>query len=111
MTTMTFADWLQKQLRRRELRQADLARMVNVHPGVVSTWASGKRTPSVPSCYAIADALDLSPAVVLDRAGHPTDGDHDDEVEERLLAMWRRLTPDGQDAVMQFVEFQRGRER
>jgi hypothetical protein len=32
-------------------------------------------------------------------------------VEDQLVIMWRKLSPDGQQAVLEFVDFQRGKER
>jgi transcriptional regulator with XRE-family HTH domain len=113
MMTMPFGQWLRRQLIRREMKQADLARKLEMRPGVVSYWLSDKRVPSVVSCYLIADALDLPSSHVLTAAGHPVEVDPEDrdEAEDRLLTLWRKLSDDGKDAVMQFVEFQRGRDQ
>jgi transcriptional regulator with XRE-family HTH domain len=59
--TTTFGAWLRQKLRLREVNAAGLARRLDVRPGVVSHWINNKRAPSVPSCYAIADVLDLTP--------------------------------------------------
>lgn len=111
MSAESFGAWLSAALKRREMNQSDLARRIGSGSGAVNQWVRGARVPSVESCWRIADAFDLPVVMVLRRAGHPVEeGDGDDD-EDRLLAMWRKLTPDGREDVMQFVEFRRARER
>jgi transcriptional regulator with XRE-family HTH domain len=86
---------------------------MGIPPITVSQWVRGKRVPSVPSCYAIADAFDLPDTHVLREARHPTgeEVDVDKELEDRLVSMWQKLSPHGQQAVLEFVEFHRSKER
>ena len=86
---------------------------MDIPPITVSQWVRDKRVPSVVNCYAIADAFDLPPSHVLSAAGHPTEEepDEDRDLEDRLVAMWRKLTPEGQEETLRFVEFRRGMER
>ena len=65
-----FADWFRKQLDRRDLSQADFARLIDMSTGTVSNWATGRRVPDPASCDLIADALGLDLDLVLWQAGH-----------------------------------------
>lgn len=94
------------------MSQSDLARRMDAPRSSVSSWARGARVPDVESCFRIADALDLLPIDVMRIAGHPVDDEPGpSELEDRLVGVWRRLTPEGQEAAVEFVEFLRGRER
>lgn len=91
---------------------ADLTARLHASTGAVSRWVNSHRIPSIESCYAIADALDLLPSDVMRAAGHPVDTvPGPSELETRLLGAWRKLAPDKQEDVMAFVEFLRDRER
>lgn len=112
METVTFGNWLQRQLMRREMTAAELARTTGYSPGAVSKWRNNTRIPDWAACVEIADALDLPVEHVLAATGRG-EGSEDAgrEVEDRLVATFRRLSDEGREAVLQFVEFQRGRER
>jgi transcriptional regulator with XRE-family HTH domain len=53
----TFADWLARELVRREMSQSDFARKIGASTGRVSEWLSGRRRPSPGSLDKITDAL------------------------------------------------------
>jgi len=108
----TFGDWLSQQLRRREMTQSELAAKLETRASTVGNWIHDRRIPGVESCWALADALDLSPVTVMRKAGHPVDEDDErSDEEDRLVAVWRKLTPEGQITAIDFVEFLRGKER
>jgi transcriptional regulator with XRE-family HTH domain len=91
MNTAEFGRWLQRQLDRREWKQADFARRVSLSTGTVSHWITGKRIPDPPSCDLIADALGIDVTDVLRRAGHlPVVSDDPEHVRE-LTALLRRV--------------------
>lgn len=84
-----FAQWLQRQIERREWDQARLARETRSSSGAVSMWLTGQRVPSPKSIERIADALDFDPDYVLALAGHRSgvlDGEVD-ELKEDLHAL------------------------
>ena len=90
-----------------------MARRVGVAPATVSRWLNGKRVPEWETCYGLADALVVPVDLVLAMTGRQQaeyqDGDREDE--DRVVLMYRSLSPDGQRAVREFIEFQRGRKR
>ncbi len=61
---------MQRELDRREWRQADLARRINASTGAVSQWVTGVRVPSPESCDRLADVLGADLDHVLALAGH-----------------------------------------
>jgi transcriptional regulator with XRE-family HTH domain len=70
MSRHEFAVWLQRQLQRREMTQADFARRLNTSSGVVNRWIREERTPSPANCDLIADVLHVDRDEVLALAGH-----------------------------------------
>lgn len=55
-----FGRWLQHRLDLKEMRQADLARVTDTTPGVVSHWIKGTRRPEPESVVRVCHALDAS---------------------------------------------------
>lgn len=110
--TASFGAWLRARLDERAMTAADLARRLGVSSGVVSNWIRGARRPSWESCHDLAAALDLPPDHVLAQVGHVSSAEAvGDELEERLIAMYRRLSPDVQRQVLEFTEWHRQRAR
>jgi len=66
----TFGAWIDSQLIRRQMSQADLARRLETSNSTVSNWIRGGRVPTPESCDKIADVLGLSVDDVLMAAGH-----------------------------------------
>ena len=54
---MTFSEWLKQQLRKYNIKQADIAQACNVTDGNVSNWMAKRNYPSNSSIVAIADLL------------------------------------------------------
>jgi hypothetical protein len=52
------------------MTQTDLWRLMRLPSASVSRWITGRYTPTVKNCVAIADALAIDRAQVLRRAGH-----------------------------------------
>jgi transcriptional regulator with XRE-family HTH domain len=69
MTKTDFADWLQSEMDARGLRQADLARLANLHTGHLSKVLSRERNPGVEFCRGIARAFGMTDIQVLEIAG------------------------------------------
>lgn len=65
-----FSDWLTKELARRDMSPAKLARLMNKKDqGVISRILSGERNPSNETIKAIAKALKVSERSVFEAAG------------------------------------------
>lgn len=93
MSPESFHTWLRYQLDRREMNASDLARKMDIRPGVISHWVRGERIPSSASCERIADALNVDPDLVLVMAGHRPniEGLTPDDPRTDLIAMVRRV--------------------
>jgi transcriptional regulator with XRE-family HTH domain len=69
MTTIAFADWLDKALKTNNLTASELARRAGVDKGVISRLINKERDPSPETLSAIAQAFQLPPEIVFRIAG------------------------------------------
>ncbi|MFJ7249144.1 helix-turn-helix domain-containing protein [Kitasatospora sp. NPDC098652] len=65
--TEDFGPWLGRQLRRRDMTQAELATAVGVTRAAVSAWITGRATPRPETVRLIADAFGTDLATVYER--------------------------------------------
>lgn len=63
---MSFAQRLQAIRERRDLSQADLARVAEMHPTIIAHYEGGSREPGCASLRALAKALDVSADFLLE---------------------------------------------
>jgi transcriptional regulator with XRE-family HTH domain len=96
LTRQTLGTWLREQMRRRQWKQADLAREMGVSTGRVSEWVNGKQVPRTDSIDKIADVFGADVDLLLTLAGHrpATDPIDPNDPIERICGMVRRLKPD-----------------
>lgn len=99
-----FGDWLNKEIKRRKWRQADLARAANLDTAVISNLVNGKRGPGEDTCTAIAKAFDLPPETVFRAAGLLPPAPEITPVMERALYYLSQLDPEDQERVMLYLE-------
>jgi len=64
-----FSDWLEKELKDRDWRQADLVKRSGVNSGLLSQILSKQRKPGANTARAIARALGMAESEVFQRAG------------------------------------------
>jgi transcriptional regulator with XRE-family HTH domain len=110
MTGIDFPEWLQNELDRRSMSQADLARLSGLTTAGISRIMTGQRKAGPEACASIARALDLPPETVFRAAGllppkkeePPTLGEWmflylnaSEEEQERMLEMARVLSRPG----------------
>lgn len=93
MNETTFADWLRRQLHRREWTQADFARKLGVGTGTVANWATGARIPSPGSVDRVADAMGVDVDYLLTVTGHrpPVFEIDPDSPEAKLVPLIRQV--------------------
>ncbi|MCC9307747.1 helix-turn-helix domain-containing protein [Kitasatospora sp. RB6PN24] len=84
---------------RPELTQTEIARRAGVSVAAVNTWVNGARMPSRKSCDKLADALSEPRERVFAAANRRVPGPLAPDAEERILALYRRLTADEQRIV------------
>jgi transcriptional regulator with XRE-family HTH domain len=68
-TDTDFPGWLQAELKRQGMSQADLARESGLSTAAISRIMGGSRGVGAEACNAIAKALNLPPETVFRRAG------------------------------------------
>lgn len=95
MSTEDLAEWLRRQLARREWRAADLSRESGIATSRISDWLNRKRLPSPESCFRLAEALNVDPDDVLALAGHrvPTRPLPPDDPRTEIWAKLNRINP------------------
>ena len=93
MSQPDFATWFRRQLTRRGLKPAELARRSGISSGRISEWPSGKQKPGPRSCERLAEALDADSDTVLAAAGHrqPAEPLRPDDPRARLLDLVKRV--------------------
>ena len=64
-----FSAWLQDQLNKKKMNQAELAEATHTTPATVSRLMGGTRKPGSKLCISIAKVLDVSPEEVFVVAG------------------------------------------
>ncbi len=69
MNALDFPSWLQDQLDAKEWRSTDLARRAKISDAAVSRILRGERKADHETLKAFAKALDISPLIILRRAG------------------------------------------
>lgn len=97
----SFAEWMNRELLRRDWNQSDLVRRTGLSSSTLSRFATGKRIPSPKQADLIADVLGVDLDTVLAVAGHRPNPDPDDPPEVAdLIALLRRIRMDRRKEAM-----------
>ena len=64
---MSYYENYEKILKRKNLRDSDIARAAGVRPETLSGWKSGRYTPRVQTLIKIADCLDVALDTIVGR--------------------------------------------
>lgn len=78
-----------------------VAKETGISQGLMNEYKNGKRTPTTDNLIKIADYLDCSIDFLLGRSKTELDEPED---EHRLIKAYRKLTDEGQRAVLNFAE-------
>lgn len=82
-----------KELRAsKHMRQADLAKMLNVQPTAISNYELGVREMDAPTIHRLCDIFGCTADYLLGRS--PVQTPELDPQEEAILLAWRRATPE-----------------
>lgn len=90
----------------RGMKPADLCRISGLSSGLISSYMSGAKTPTLKSAVTIAESLNVSLDELVGRKpSHfaPPPLTHD---EAELLDDYRKCTQDAKDKVSEYAEFQ-----
>lgn len=103
-TVNEFNLWLQTEMDKRGWSQTDLAQRGGISRSSVSMLFSRDRPPGPDVCRAIAAAMRIPEELVFRKAGLLSSKAGIDETAERVLHLFAKLTPRGQDEVLEYVE-------
>lgn len=108
-----FADWLQMELKQREMSQAELARKSGLATASISMLVTGRNQPKATTCLALARALNLPAETVLKAAdllpelpapaGDPSIGEVTD--------VMKRMTAEERQEILEYVLWRFRRKR
>lgn len=101
-----FSDWLTKELDKRKMSQAELARLANVSRAAISNLLNDTRQPGPEILLGIAKALKLPPEFVFRRAGLlPEEKNKLDEIFQEMAAILETLGDNDRDEILKFARF------
>lgn len=96
--TERFIFWIDEHLERLGWSDRQLALRAGIAPSVISKARSGLRPIGWEACLAIANALNLPPELVLQKAGHLPPTDQADISE--LAHLFQQLGPEDRQRVL-----------
>jgi transcriptional regulator with XRE-family HTH domain len=101
-----FTNWLQDELNKRGLIQADLSRMTGMTTAGISNMFTRQKVPKPENLQAIARAFKYTPEFVFRVAGLlPKETPTDEELE----FLFSQLLPDDQEEVKEFIRMKLNR--
>lgn len=104
MTSQSFINWLQKNMKAQGIFPADVARRGKISEGALSKILNGDRRPSADTIAAIADSLGVSRAEAFFAAGYIERlGNNSPAVDELALRI-EKLPPDQKKLVDALID-------
>lgn len=85
-----FMAWMQREMRRRDWIPADVARELDMNPGQISQWLTGKKQPGTLNARRLADLFAVDQDTMLILTGH-LPGDQVDDETARLIGLLKRV--------------------
>ena len=105
MKKRSFSQWLQSEINKKGMSQADLARKSGISKAYISRIFSENRSPSAETLKAFAIALNAMPETVYRAAGLlPAETEKKLIIEELLFSL-SHLTEDQQKQLLQYAKF------
>ncbi len=101
--------WLSQELNQRNWSHRELARQTGITQSFISNVIAGKKPPSVNFCRQIAQALEVSPELVLRLAGilppaEPATAT-DDPVLQELVELARHLPDEQRKELLRYTRY------
>lgn len=108
MGGLGFGYWLKDELRKRNMKQADLARIMHRDPGYISKVISANKGVGYKMAREFAIALELPIDVVYKASGLVTDEDKTtDEIIEEVLVQLGYMTIKEKKDVLEYAKFRK----
>ena len=105
---MDFAERLLDELGLRGMRQAELARRLDVSPQAVSQWVTGKSEPGRDTLVRLEDLLELNRGELLSLLGFRNPDDERGLVTlEEAIRADQGISPESKRALLRFVRLAR----
>jgi transcriptional regulator with XRE-family HTH domain len=106
MATVDFVDWLETELRKRNMRPSDLARKADLDKGIISRTLNRERHPSAETLISIARGLSLPHEAIFRAAGLLPATLKADDTLRRIEHLYHTLEdPDNKQKALEFLEF------
>lgn len=101
-----FSNWLQNEIKIRNISQAELARRSNITPAQISRLLSGDRNPGDDALLGIANALQIQPEIVFEKAGilPPSSEKNLPPLRRKLLKLTEGLPDSDIDMIIAMLE-------
>ena len=105
----TLRVWITQKIEKRGWSYRELARQANISHALISRTLSGDMTPSADFCIKVAQALDVSPEMVLRLAGilpaAPPATLADDAALQELVELARTLSSDKRKELLRYTRY------
>lgn len=104
MKKETTGERIKKFRLKQQLKQTDLAEMLNVKKSTVSMWEKGNNSPGVEKLSRICDILKVTPSVLLGYEGEQPETEPLTENEQKLVDIYKSVSKSGKDIIMTTAE-------
>jgi transcriptional regulator with XRE-family HTH domain len=105
MGNFLFGNWLEAELKEREMTQADLARSAGVTRGAINGVITGARGPGIDLCQAIARAFQIPPEEVFRQAGFlPFKSETNEMIERATYLIENYKHPETKERALDYLE-------
>ena len=103
MSAIYFSEWLQEEMNKRNLTQADLVRLSGLTSAAISRIMTGSRGAGPEACLAIARALDLPEEEVFRHAGLLSPKTEDAPNLAEWVHLFIKATPEERDRMLELA--------
>jgi transcriptional regulator with XRE-family HTH domain len=100
-----FSEWLEREIERRGLSQAELAREAKVTRAAINGVLTGARGPGKDLCLAIARAFKIPPEVVFQKAGLLPDRPEQDPTLDEINFKLSLLPKRDQEEALRYLNY------
>ena len=105
MSAIYFSEWLQEEMNKRNLTQADLVRLSGLTSAAISRIMTGSRGAGPEACLAIARALDLPEEEVFRRAGLLSAKNEDPPTLGEWIHLYVSSSPEARKQMLELAQF------
>jgi hypothetical protein len=104
MLQIELLTWLDNEMKRRHLNDSLLLKRAELSHSVISKARNDIQEIGWEACVKIANALSVSPQIILVKAGHlPQPKEPWSPVEEELVSMFSKVDPKDQDMILEIL--------